>query len=111
MAKLQETPPPSRQREADSQALSPQGFLAGHVGQDRTRERLEIERDLAGRQAKLKEAEAALAESRQSRLACLVETPRQLSDRLAKASLVQSQPQQHGAKTAQREQGNRSAVP
>ncbi len=111
VAKLQETLPLARQREADIQALSQQGFMAGHVGQDRTRERIEIERDLAAQKAKLKEAEAALAESRQSKLAHLAETQRSLNDRLAKATLDQSQLQQQGAKTAQREQLTKLRAP
>ncbi len=111
VAKLQETLPLARQREADIQALSQQGFMAGHVGQDRTRERIEIERDLAAQRAKLKEAEAALAESRQGRLAYLAEMQRSLNDRLAKATLDQSQLQQQGAKTAQREQLTKLRAP
>jgi hemolysin D len=111
VAKLQETLPLARQREADIQALSQQGFMAGHVGQDRTRERIEIERDLAAQKAKLKEAEASLAESRQSKLAYLAETQRSLNDRLAKATLDQSQLQQQGAKTAQREQLTKLRAP
>lgn len=111
VGKLLATLPLARQREADIQALSSQGFMAGHVGQDRTRERIEIERDLAAQQARLKEAEAALAESRQSRAAYLAETQRNLNDRLAKASLDQSQLQQQGAKTAQREQLTKLKAP
>ncbi len=101
--KLQTMLPLAQQREADIQALSTQGFVAGHAGQDRTRERLEIERDLATQQARLKEAQAALAESRHSKTAYLAETQRSLNERLTKAGLDQSQLQQQGAKTAQRE--------
>ena len=48
LAKLQATVPLSRQREADVAGLAAQGFIASHAGQDRTRERIEQERDLAG---------------------------------------------------------------
>lgn len=111
VTKLQTTLPLARQREADFRALSEQGFMASHAGQDRTRERIEIERDLAAQQARLKEAEAALQESRQTRLAYLAETQRSLSDRLSKASLEQRQLEQQGAKTAQRERLTRLVAP
>ena len=111
VAKLQATFPLAQQREADIQALSTQGFVAGHAGQDRTRERIEIERDLAAQRARMKETEAALAESRQSKAAYLAETERSLNDRLAKAVLDQSQLQQQGAKTAQREQLTKLKAP
>lgn len=111
VSKLQATLPLARQREADIQALSTQGFVAGHAGQDRTRERIEIERDLSAQQARQKEAEATLAESRQNKAAYLAETQRSLNDRLAKAGLDQSQLQQQGAKTAQREQLTKLKAP
>ena len=61
VAKLQATVPLAQQREKDFKALTEQGFVAGHAGQDRTRERIEQERDLATAQARLREAQAALA--------------------------------------------------
>ena len=111
VAKLQATLPLARQREADFKALTEQGFVAGHAGQDRTRERIEIERDLAMQQARLKETEAGLAESRQAKVAFLAETQRNLSDRQAKAALDSAQLVQQGAKTAQREQFTRLTAP
>ncbi len=103
VAKLQATLPLVRQRETDFKALTEQGFVTGHAGQDRTRERVEIERDLATQQARLKESEAALAESRQAKVAYLAETQRSLSDRQAKALQDLAQLAQQGAKTVQRE--------
>lgn len=111
MAKLQATLPLVRQREADFKALGEQGFVAGHAGQDRMRERIEIERDLAAQTARGQEAEAALAESRQAKAAYLAETQRALSDRSAKANLELAQLQQQGAKTAQREQLTQLTAP
>lgn len=104
LAKLQTTVPMARSREKDIADLAQQGFVAGHAGQDRTRERVELERDLATQQARLAEAEATLAESRQSKIAYLAETQRVLSDRQAKANQDIAQLNQQGAKTAQREQ-------
>ena len=94
----------ARSREKDIADLAQQGFVSGHAGQDRTRERIELERDLATQQARLAEAQATLAETRQSRLAYLAETRRALSDRQAKANQDIAQLNQQGAKTAQREQ-------
>lgn len=111
LRKLQTTLPLAQRREADIQALSAQGFVAGHAGQDRMRERIEIERDLATQQARLKEAQAALAESRQGKTAYLAETQRNLNERLTKASLDQSQLQQQGVKTTQREQLTKLRAP
>jgi hemolysin D len=85
--------------------------MAGHAGQDRTRERIEVERDLATQQARLAEAQAALQESRKNRAAYLAETQRNLNDRLAKATLDLQQWQQQGTKTAQREQLTRLTAP
>jgi hemolysin D len=104
VAKLRSTLPLAQQRETDFKTLTDQGFISGHAGQDRTRERIEQERDLATQQARLKEAEAAVAESRQSKLAYLAETQRNLNDRLTKATLDLAQLAQQSAKTAQREQ-------
>jgi hemolysin D len=104
LGKLQTTVPMARSREKDIADLAQQGFVAGHAGQDRTRERVELERDLATQQARLAEAEATLAETRQSKLAYLAETQRLLSDRRAKANQDIAQLKQQGAKTAQREQ-------
>ena len=111
IAKLQTTLPMARQREADFHGLVAQGFVAGHAGQDRTRERIELERDLVTQQARQAEAEAALLESRQARAATLAETQRNLSDRLAKATLDLAQLAQVGAKTAQRERLTSLAAP
>ena len=111
MAKLQTMLPLARQREDDFQSLAAQGFVAGHAGQDRTRERIELERDLATQQARLAEAQAALDESRQATPPTVAETQRALSDRQAKATLDLAQLQQQGAKTAQREQLTQLTAP
>ena len=63
VAKLDTMLPLSRQREDDVRALAAQGFMASHTGQDRTRERIELERDLVTQRARLQEALAASQES------------------------------------------------
>ena len=102
IAKLNTTLPLAKQREADFKALADQGFVAGHANQDRTRERIEQERDLVTQQARLKETEAALTESLNAKEAYLAETRRALSDRLAEARLKQAQLTQESAKAQQR---------
>ena len=111
LAKLHATVPLARQREADVAALAAQGFIASHAGQDRTRERIEQERDLATQQARVAEADAALAESRQTPTALLAEARRGLADRLNKATQDLAQLQSQGAKTAHREQITRLLSP
>jgi hemolysin D len=102
-AKLQATLPLVLQREADYQALTAQGFVAGHAGQDRTRERIEVERDLATQQARIVETQAALQESRNAHAAYLAETRRVLSDRLEQARLRVAQLEQERLKSVHRE--------
>ena len=109
--KLRSMLPLVRQRESDFKALSQEGFVAGHAEQDRTRERVELERDLATQQARVQEAQAALAESRNGKSAYLAETQRQLNDRLAHARLKTAQLQQETAKTERREQLTRLVAP
>lgn len=104
IAKLQATLPIAHQRERDFQALTAQGFMSGHANQDRTRERIELERDLATQQARLQEAQAALREAEQTRAAYLAETRRTLSERQAQADLKRQQTSQELAKATQREQ-------
>ena len=111
LAKLHATLPLARQREADIQNLSAQGFVAGHAAQDRSRERIELEGDLATQQARLAEAQAALAETRQTQAAYLAETRRSLGERAAQAALKAGQMAQEGSKTAQRERLTRLLAP
>jgi hemolysin D len=66
-------------READFHQLADQGFVASHAGQDRTRERIELERDLATQRARLAEANATLRESENTRSAYIAETLRTAS--------------------------------
>ena len=103
IAKLEATLPIARQREQDFQALTTQGFMSGHANQDRTRERIELERDLATQQARLQEAQAALREAEHARSAYLAETRRSLSERQAQADLKRHQTGQELAKATQRE--------
>lgn len=103
LAKLESTLPLVRKREQDLLALVAQGFVAHHAGQDRTRERIEMERDLDTQRARLLEANAALAESATGRSAYVAETQHQLAERMAQASLRLQQARQEHAKALQRE--------
>lgn len=102
IGKLESTLPLVRQREADFQRLSEQGFVAAHAGQDKARERLELERDLATQRARRAEATAGLTESQNTKAAYLAETQRHLSERQAQAELKQGQLAQEAAKATQR---------
>ena len=109
--KLQATLPLAQQREADFRNLTDQGFISSHAGQDRTRERIEQERDLATQQARLNEAQAVLRETEQSRSAYLAEARRALSERQAQASLKRQQLTQERSKTEQRSRLTLLAAP
>jgi hemolysin D len=111
IAKLEATLPLARQREGDFQRLQEQGFVSGHAGQDRTRERLELESDLATQRARLAEAQAALSEAEQTRSAYLAETRRTLGERQAQAALQREQLTQERSKTAQRSRLTQLSAP
>ncbi|WP_418317607.1 HlyD family type I secretion periplasmic adaptor subunit [Piscinibacter sakaiensis] len=100
--KLETTLPLARRREADFSTLAAQGFLSGHAGQDRTRERVELEADLATQRARLNEVQAALKEAVQAGSAFLAETRRVLSERHAAALSKQVQLTQEKNKTERR---------
>jgi hemolysin D len=103
LAKLDATVPLVRQREADVKGLADQGFISNHAGQDRTRERIEIERDIVTQTARIAEAQAALTESRHAAVAYVAETRRTLSDRAAQARVKLAQLTQEMRKTEQRQ--------
>jgi hemolysin D len=111
VAKLETMLPMARQREADMQALAEQGFVNRHAGQDRTRERIELERDLALQQARLAESRAAQAEGEARRAAFIAETRRTLRDRQAQARLQRDQLAQQHDKTEHRERLTRLTSP
>jgi len=102
IAKLEATLPIAQTREADFKSLTAQGFISAHAGQDRTRERIEQERDLATQRARLVETRAALAESEQSRAAFSAEALRLLSERNSQAVLKRQQLMQELGKSEQR---------
>ena len=111
VSKLDATLPLARQREADFKRLSDEGFMASHAGQDRTRERIEQERDLATQRARLAEAKAALTETENARLAFVAETRRQLSDRQSQAALKRQQLAQERSKTEHRQRLTQLTAP
>lgn len=111
VSKLQTTVPLAQQRESDYKSLTDQGFMAGHAGQDRTRERIELERDLATALARRSETQAALRESEQARSAYLAETRRSLRDRLSQAELKTKQLSEEASKAANRNALTRLTAP
>lgn len=94
--------PLSRQREADILRLAGQGFVASHAGQDRTRERMELERELALQMARVQEALSGLTEAQRSGDAHLAETRQALTERLSQARLRAAAATQEVAKATQR---------
>ncbi|MFO1262756.1 MAG: HlyD family type I secretion periplasmic adaptor subunit [Rhodoferax sp.] len=111
LAKLQSTLPMAKTREADYLQLVKDGFVSSHLTQDKTRERVELERDLATAQARLNEAQSALSESQATRAAYKMETLHQLSDRKANAQTKLAQLQQDQTKASQRERQTQLLAP
>ncbi len=111
IAKLEATLPLARQREADVKSLSAQGFMSGHAGQDRERERIIIEQDLLTERARLAEAMAAQRESVDARSAYLAETRRALGERQAQAALKRQQLTQERSKAEQRQRLTQLVAP
>ncbi|HEY1131476.1 MAG TPA: HlyD family type I secretion periplasmic adaptor subunit [Roseateles sp.] len=111
VAKLQTTLPLAQQREKDFKSLTEQGYVAHHAGQDRTRERIELERDLATAQARLLEARAALTETEQGLNAYRAETLRTLRDRESQAGLKTRQLAEEGTKADKRNELTRLTAP
>lgn len=101
--KLELVAPMARKREHDIHELSKQGFISGHAGEDRTRERIELERDLAVQKSKLHEAQAALKEAMLAKVAFETETTHSLRDRLAQAGLKLAGSLQERSKASERE--------
>jgi hemolysin D len=91
IAKLEATLPLAKQRELDVKGLAEQGFMSSHLAQDRTRERIELERDLTTQRARRQEAQAAAFEATQAQAAYRAETQRLLTERQAQAHTKQEQ--------------------
>lgn len=111
VAKLEATLPLAKQREADFRSLTAQGFISSHAEQDRTRERIEQERDLAMQRARLSETRAGLSEAQRARAAYGAEALRLLSDRHAQAVLKRQQLVQELSKNEQRSRLTQLAAP
>ena len=111
ISKLEATVPMARTREADFKRLVEQGYISGHATQDKTRERVELERDLATQQSRLLEAQYALRESAQARAAYRAETMRLLNDRNAQAVTKRQQFSADHTKASQRERLTQLTAP
>ena len=83
--------------------LAEQGFMAGHAGQDRTRERIELKRDLITQRARSQEAIATLRETQNATAAYVAEVRRTLYERSAQADLRRQTATQEQTKATQRE--------
>ena len=103
IAKLDATIPMAQTREADFRKLVDQGYVSSHATQDKTRERVELERDLATQHARLLEAQFTLNEAERAKAAYRAETMRLLNDRQAQAATKRSQLESDHSKASQRE--------
>lgn len=111
IAKLEATIPLAQTREADFKKLVGEGFISGHATQDKTRERIELERDLSTQRARLAEARSTARETEQTKVAYRAETMRLLSDRQAQADTRHSQLASDQIKANQRERQTHLSAP
>ena len=111
IAKLEATVPMARARELDFKKLVGDGYVSDHATQDKTRERIELERDLGVQRARLLEAQSAQKESEQAKAAFRAETTRTLNDRLAQASSKHSQLEADASKASQRQKQTQLTAP
>lgn len=111
VAKLEATLPMARVREEDFKRLVGDGYISGHATQDKTRERIELERDLATARARLVEAQAAQAETEQAKAAYRNEVLRGLNDRNALALTKHQQLNAERNKASQRQQLTQLTAP
>lgn len=101
--KLQSGLPWALQREADYRLLVEKGFMSGHATQDRTRERIELERDLAAQAARLREAAAAKVHAVQVLSGLRAEIRRSLHERATQARTQREQFLAEATKARQRQ--------
>lgn len=111
IAKLEATVPMAQTREADFKKLVGEGFISGHATQDKTRERVELERDLATQRARLAEVQSTARETEQAKASYRAEALRALSDRQAQAVTRHSQLESEHAKAKQRERQTQLSAP
>ena len=111
IAKLEATLPIAQKREADFTRLVEKGYITGHATQDKTRERIEQERDLATQRARLIEAKSTLNETIQAKAAYRAETLRLLNDRNAQAATKHQQLNTDQSKATQRERLTQLTAP
>ena len=103
IAKTEAILPMAIARENDFKRLVSEGFISGHATQDRTRERVEMERELAMQRARLGEAVASAVVADRTAAALTAETERALSERNAAASSKVKQLSQETHKAEQRQ--------
>lgn len=103
VARIEATLPMAIARESDYENLVKQGFVSSHATQDRRRERVDLEQELATLRAKRTEVQLLVAESQAGKGALMAETLRDLRDRQAEAQTRVSQLGQESIKARQRE--------
>ena len=111
IAKLEATVPMTEQRETDFKKLVDQGFVSSHAAQDKTRERVELQRDLLTQRARLIESQANAAEAERTKASFIFETQRNLNDRYAQAVTKYNLLNADNTKAIQREHQTQLVAP
>ena len=109
--RLETALPQATRREADLRALVGEGFASTHSWEDRRRERVDLEGELATQRARLREADATLAETRATRTALLAELRQRWHTSLDEGGARLSQLAAEHRKADRREQLTRLVAP
>ncbi len=98
-------------RESDLRALAGEGFASTHAWEDRRRERMDLEGELHTQQARAREADAALTETRAARTALIAEWRQRWWSQQNQAATRQAQVEPERRKADRREQLTRLSAP
>ncbi|WP_343628733.1 HlyD family type I secretion periplasmic adaptor subunit [Roseateles sp.] len=111
VARLEAALPQATRRESDLHALVGEGFASAHAWEDRRRERIDLEGELDTQRGRLRESEAALAETRAARAALIAELRQRWHAARDDAGTRLSQIEAEYRKAGRREQLTRLTAP
>ena len=103
--------PLAERREDDLRALAGEGFASTHAWEDRRRERVDLSGELATQQARSRETDAALSETRATRAALIAEVRQRWHATREQAAARLAQIEAEHRKAGRREQLTRLLAP
>ena len=109
--RLESALPLAARREADLRALAGEGFASTHAWEDRRRERVDLSGELDTQQARMREGDAALGETRATRAALIAEVRQRWHATREQAGARLAQIEAEHRKAGRREQLTRLLAP